>query len=282
MNNKITPPGKKIAFNQALQLNDGLLAKYVSEKEGIGYEEALDKIHHLLVALRQQLFETRTVHLEKVGTFYMDMDEVTTFHPEADLNVSKENFGLITLSAIPVQRAQDDRLKLKIKTRVDQRSKDLKHRSAPIFAKIAVAAACLIIGIGIWSYLEVPQVRSFAASMSLSNNSSPEQPSTTSATAKHIYPINANQMQTIIVAEKELKGDTTWSVLLGGFSSIAEARNCIDDLTAQGIQAGFSIQDQGKTWVYLTKTGSRELAEKCVNGLKPTYADSRIIGLRNR
>lgn len=283
ISNKINPPGKKIAFNQALHLNDGLLAKYVSEKEDISYDEALNKIHHLLVELRQTLFETRTVHLEKVGTFYMDYDEVTTFHPEADLNVSRENFGLVTLSAIPVQRSQEDRLKLKIKTRVDQRSKDLSKSRARIMPKMAAAAAaCVVLGMGIWTYVNLPEARSFAASVDFTSWFKTAEKTEISPVTKPVFPVDAAQMKSIHQASSVVKGDSTWSVLIGGFSGISEARKCIDDLQAQKIQAGFSIQDAGKTWVYVAKSGDRALALSCVASLQPAYPDARIIGIRNR
>lgn len=78
----------------------------------------------------------------------MDFDEVTTFHPEADLNVSKEDFGLVTLSALPVQRSKDEKQKQKIKTRVDQRTKNIEANRKRIAPRVAISiAACLVLGL---------------------------------------------------------------------------------------------------------------------------------------
>ncbi|MGM0376598.1 MAG: SPOR domain-containing protein, partial [Bacteroidota bacterium] len=42
--NLFRPPSKEIGFNRSLSHNDGLLAKHVSQREQISWEESLERI----------------------------------------------------------------------------------------------------------------------------------------------------------------------------------------------------------------------------------------------
>jgi hypothetical protein len=283
ISNKITPPGKKVAFNQGLNINDGLLAKHISEKEQISYEEALEKINGLILELKKTLFETRTIHLENVGSFYMDFDEVTTFHPEADLNVSKEDFGLVTLSALPVQRSKDEKQKQKIKTRVDQRTKNIEANRKRIAPRVAISiAACLVLGL--LSFFLLPSmekinIASFSIPQIFENTS--KTPEVKPAAPKLLFPISAVQVQSIQEAQKANVSDTTWSVLIKSFPSVSDARTCIDDLAKQKIEAKFSLRDNNQTWVSVVKTGDKTKAQQCIDALKVSYATAKMIGKKN-
>lgn len=122
VSHKITPPGKKIAFNQGLKLDDGLLAQQIAIQNNISYEAALKVIGEQVVALKNQLYEIRTVHLDKVGSFYLDADETLSFHPETDLNFATSSYGLPTLSAHVIQRDEKEKLKKKVKREIDYRA----------------------------------------------------------------------------------------------------------------------------------------------------------------
>ncbi|MBP7243847.1 MAG: SPOR domain-containing protein, partial [Bacteroidia bacterium] len=43
-----SPPVRRIAFNASLRTNDGLLANYVSRREGITYGDAVTKIKYFV------------------------------------------------------------------------------------------------------------------------------------------------------------------------------------------------------------------------------------------
>jgi hypothetical protein len=284
VSNKITPPGKKVAFNQGLNINDGLLAKHISEKEQITYEEALEKINGLILELKKTLFETRTIHLENVGSFYMDFDEVTTFHPDVDLNVSKEDFGLVTLSALPVQRIKDEKQKHKIKTRVDQRTKSIEATRKRIAPKVAISiAACLVLGLLSFFFLpsmDKIHMASFSLNQIFDNNSQSTEVKETTI-VKQLFPITETQVQTIQSAQAAQASDTTWSVLIKSFPSVSEARVCIDDFAAQKIEAKFSLRENNQTWVSIVKTGDKTKAQQCIDALKVSYTTAKMIGKKN-
>ena len=44
-NEKFYPPSKQISFNSQIKVNDGLLAKFMSEKSGLNYDDSLKEIH---------------------------------------------------------------------------------------------------------------------------------------------------------------------------------------------------------------------------------------------
>ena len=99
-----TPPSKSIAFNEMLRLNDGLLASYVSHREGISREEALVNIREFIQALREEIKQKNKYRLEEVGTLFLNHEQKLQFEPDNRVNFLNGSFGLPELLYKPVER----------------------------------------------------------------------------------------------------------------------------------------------------------------------------------
>jgi len=104
-----SPPSKSIAFNEMLRLNDGLLASYVAQHEGVSREEALNKIKDYTNQLWNELRQRNKYRLEEVGTLFLNQEQKLEFEPENRINYLNDSFGLPELLYKPVERSAAQR-----------------------------------------------------------------------------------------------------------------------------------------------------------------------------
>lgn len=97
----ITPPAKRIVFNQNLKTNDGLLAQTVSQALTISYSEALLTIDELVNQLRSHLDQVKQLDIEAFGSFRLNADANYVFLPDKLNTYLHSSFGLMPLQAIP-------------------------------------------------------------------------------------------------------------------------------------------------------------------------------------
>ena len=96
------PPKKKIAFNSSIQQNDGLLAKYIEQKEKIGYTAALIKISVFVEDTKSKLNQRRKVFLDQIGTFSADNEGNIIFEADYSFNFQLDSYGLGSLLCKPL------------------------------------------------------------------------------------------------------------------------------------------------------------------------------------
>ncbi|MES2731952.1 MAG: SPOR domain-containing protein [Bacteroidota bacterium] len=104
-----SPPSKSIAFNEMLRLNDGLLASYVAQKEGLSREDALLKIKGFLTEVWDELRQKNKYRLEEVGTLFLNQEQKIQFEPENRINYFNDSFGLPELLFKPIERTAAQR-----------------------------------------------------------------------------------------------------------------------------------------------------------------------------
>ena len=87
------PPRKEVTFNQLLKTNDGILAHYVAQKEGLTYENALRLIEKEVSSWKKRL-KTQTLRFPGVGEILLNFDKKITFIPWGKVNFDSSSFGL--------------------------------------------------------------------------------------------------------------------------------------------------------------------------------------------
>lgn len=87
------PPRKEVTFNQLLKTNDGILAHYVAQKEGLTYENALRLIEKEVSSWKKRL-KTQTLRFHGVGEILLNFDKKITFIPWGKVNFDTSSFGL--------------------------------------------------------------------------------------------------------------------------------------------------------------------------------------------
>ncbi len=113
---KFTPPSKKISFNKNLTNNDGLLGNHIAERRSITYHEANELVKAFVNQSVSGLKQGDKIHIEKVGTLYLDPEQNIQFKAEESNDFLLDSFGLKSFRSSPIKRAgAEERIKEKIK-----------------------------------------------------------------------------------------------------------------------------------------------------------------------
>jgi cell division protein FtsN len=94
------PSRKRLAFNEVLKQDDGLLTYYISTNEKIVREEAAQYVRKYVDSLWVQLKEGQTVTLDAIGVFSTNPEGKLVFEPDHTQNFNADWFGY---SSIPVK-----------------------------------------------------------------------------------------------------------------------------------------------------------------------------------
>ncbi|MGY0391312.1 HU domain-containing protein [Bizionia sp. KMM 8389] len=88
------PPKKVLSFNEQIQENDGLLARYIADVEKIPYEEASKKIAKRVKYLKSYLVEGETIAFDNIGSLSLNTEGNMLFEPSYSFNYLTDAFGL--------------------------------------------------------------------------------------------------------------------------------------------------------------------------------------------
>lgn len=102
--NTFYPPTKQLSFNSQLRSNDGLLAKYISEVEGLSYEDVLIQLQQVVVLWKKSLDNKEKINLKNIGDLSLSSDEKFVFEPENQVNYLTSSFGLTSMVTPSITR----------------------------------------------------------------------------------------------------------------------------------------------------------------------------------
>lgn len=102
--NAFYPPSKELSFNSQLTSNDGLLAKYISDIEGIAYEEVLEKLNSLVSSWKNLLDRKEKLTIKNVGELWLNEDSKIQFLPSYHINYLTSSFGLSSFVSPKITR----------------------------------------------------------------------------------------------------------------------------------------------------------------------------------
>ena len=134
-NEKFYPPSKQISFNSQIKANDGLLAKFISEKSGLNYDDSLKEIHQEVLKITLNL-KKESVLLKDIGELNLNKEENIVFTPLQTKNFLKDSFGL---SPIFIKELIQE-------NSLNEKEIILKPKVRSKFYQKAAVWACLIFG----------------------------------------------------------------------------------------------------------------------------------------
>lgn len=95
----ITPPSRKVVFNQNLKHNDGLLAGYLSQKELLNYTQAIQFIDKTIADFTTLLNEKKSITIDLFGSFRLNAEANYVFIPDKRNNYLISSYGLNSIQA---------------------------------------------------------------------------------------------------------------------------------------------------------------------------------------
>lgn len=141
---KLKAPSKQISFNKNLKTNDGLLSSHLAKRRSIAYDEAMDLIASFVQNANTQLQQGDKIHIEKVGTLFLDPEKNIQFRPEENNDFLLDSFGLADFRVQPIKREDaQEKIERKIKEAVPL-IKELPAKKKKTYWPAAAAIIALI------------------------------------------------------------------------------------------------------------------------------------------
>ncbi|MCY7356592.1 MAG: SPOR domain-containing protein [Rudanella sp.] len=159
------PPRKRLAFNEALRLDDGILINYITLHESISREEAVRMIGDFVNNLKQHVSLAGSFSVDGIGLFTPNFEGKLQFDPELRHNFFGESFGMTAIqaervAAIPVEAVDAEEVMPVYSLGSVRREEVLEEgpfvrvsRSRPLLRW--AAAAVLVGSLGAISYVSV-------------------------------------------------------------------------------------------------------------------------------
>lgn len=157
--NSFFPPKKTVLFNEQIQKNDGLLARYIADVEKIPFEVANEKISKRVQSIKSYLTQGESVTFKNIGTITFNSEGNMLFEPIYQLNYLTDSFGLSQLASPKVSREA-------YKTEVEAIEKVIpltitpeRRNARPYFKYAAVALIALTVGGLVSSKYYIDQIK---------------------------------------------------------------------------------------------------------------------------
>lgn len=131
------PPSRTLGFNQAITINDGLLAESVARKEHISLDAARVEVDTAVDTFRHQLAETATLPVGGLGEMSAQGD-VLLFEPSSTSTVALRYRGLFPVAVSPLVQEQSKEVVL-------EHTDEPRQKVVTIPAALKVAASVIIL-----------------------------------------------------------------------------------------------------------------------------------------
>lgn len=105
------PPRKRLAFNEALRLDDGILVNYITLHESLPREEVVRMVSEFVNDLKQHVQLAGSFSVDGIGLFTPNAEGRLQFDPELRHNFFGESFGMTPVqaekvSAVPIESVE--------------------------------------------------------------------------------------------------------------------------------------------------------------------------------
>jgi nucleoid DNA-binding protein len=153
----ILPARKRIAFNEKLHENDGLLINHVAKTKGISYSEAEVEVNKFVEYASERIHHHKSFEFKNVGTFYYTRENNVVFVPYEGINMLTDSYGLTPLKLRTTQKMSetaDPRPTVEVIPESKKVKKIKQNRTSPFNIKrlwpvISGAAVILFVAISI-------------------------------------------------------------------------------------------------------------------------------------
>lgn len=87
------PPSRTLAFNEKLQVNDGLFINHICQTQGLNWKVAKENLSVWVSDMNDKLDEGNTIDFDKLGTFNLVSGNLV-FSPDKSFGVLESSYGL--------------------------------------------------------------------------------------------------------------------------------------------------------------------------------------------
>ncbi|MDE6371845.1 MAG: hypothetical protein K2K92_10210 [Duncaniella sp.] len=141
---RFMPPTRATGFNEAVTINDGLLAESVARREHISLQSATTRIEAEINSFRHQLAQGQPLAIGQLGEMRMEDDGRLIFNPSEHSAATLRYNGLMPLNILTLQDMEQ------VKTDHSDDGETSAPTILPIILKIAASLIFLMVAGGIF------------------------------------------------------------------------------------------------------------------------------------
>jgi hypothetical protein len=157
---RFQPARKRVAFNEVLRLDDGLLSFHLASQLSISREQAVQVLRNYTDQIKSELRNRGTFVLEGVGHFTRNHEGKLVFEPTQEQNFYSEWFGLTAFES-PALQNSDRMAESVLFERVEVQEVllepvSLEKKASGSFGWLKWVAAASVVVIASWGILMLP------------------------------------------------------------------------------------------------------------------------------
>lgn len=277
----ISAPTKRIAFNQSLREDDGLLVNYIAKNQACSIDFARNQVNNFVVNLNKELSANRNYVLEGIGRFIAIDETKIQFQPILKNNLLLESYGLERVVAQPIQRikeAYNNKAVEVAKLSVETNSTDVKSTFRPWYFR---AAAVL----GISFLLTTMGMSLLSGNMDTAKMSflpTQQQKEIITATSGYTMNLEAVQTQDFKLYEAvQLKAaiENPYYIVVGSFLSNVRMQRVINEMESKEFTVKTIPGPNGYTRVALVFDGNNTSKQSELQSIRASVnADAWLMG----
>lgn len=157
--NRLCPPGRRLAFNELIDNNDGLVASSISRRHGISFDAACRVISDEVGRIRRALSDAGSLRFGRLGTLTVTGSGHIAFEPAQYAGINGYLFGLQPIRLQPVAHETQSAASLpSVPSSAPLRAKEHHRRriSVRTVAMSVAASLAVLLTVGM---LLVPPIR---------------------------------------------------------------------------------------------------------------------------
>lgn len=156
--NRLCPPGRRLAFNELIDNNDGLVASSISRRHGISFDAACRVISDEVGRIRRALSDAGSLRFGRLGTLTVTDSGHIAFEPAPYAGINGYLFGLQPIRLQPVAHETQPVISLPSVPPSAPRAKEHQRRriSVRTVAMSVAASLAVLLTVGM---LLVPPIR---------------------------------------------------------------------------------------------------------------------------
>lgn len=153
-NGSFVPASKRLAFNEILRIDDGLLAHQISRQENMPRDQAILAVRQYVEELRAGLAADNSINIDRIGSFSSNKEGKLVFEPDSAQNFDAGWYGFerIKIQMLPTQAEKVsettisvvDEITLPARKVVGLHSKSSRNRSRLGWVAAAVFAGTVV------------------------------------------------------------------------------------------------------------------------------------------
>ena len=314
---RFQPARKRVAFNEVLRLDDGLLSFHLATQLSISREQAVQLLRGYTDQIKSELRNHGTFVLEGVGHFTRNHEGKLVFEPTQEQNFHSDWFGLMAFDSLTLQKPDEVAGLFAFEAEEAQEVIEepvlSKKKSGASLGWLRWVAAASVFIIAAWGILMLPTTSNseqgtlnpfhFLASFKMGEyaTSAPSEevsrvektlpavivspiepevtltPSASDTSQELSLPTSQSAHET--AASSEPVNNKRVHIVAGGFTTRANARKYIRELSSLGISDAYIIEEQNSRLIKVSVGGfpSRKQANAALIDLKAIYGEGLWI-----